>query len=271
MSLPWSLIPPRHHEPELMDAPGLPEAEVAAAYQVLRRVNRQLGNTRSMRHELDRLLTEDLGRDRDAWWSLSSASSMPGAPVRLLDLGSGSGDIPRDLAARLRCRSIDVQAVALDHDPTAVRLCRAGAVGELSVVRGDALRLPFGDGSIDLVAAVKFAHHFHGAGLDRLVDEMARVARHRVVVLDIRRHWLAYWGFVAWSRLWTRNRLVRYDGPLSVLRGFTSAELLATAGPSARPGPGPAAVSAFRWTIRRYAGFQIALVGRRMSRNSEKI
>ena len=44
------------------------------------------------------------------------------------------------------------------------------------------------------------------------------------MVLDIRRHWLAYYGFTAWSRVFTRNRLVRYDGPLSVLRGFTAAE-----------------------------------------------
>ena len=85
-----------------------------------------------------------------------------------------------------------------------------------------------------------------------LVAEMARVAQRRVIVLDIRRHWLAYWGFVAWSRLWTRNRLVRFDGPLSVLRGFTPAELM-------RGDDLPD----FEWTIRSYAGFQLALVGRR--------
>ena len=82
---------------------------------------------------------------------------------------------------------------------------------------------------------------------------MARVASRRVVVLDIRRHWLAYWGFVAWSRAFTRNRLVRYDGPLSVLRGFTDEELLATAAP----------LTAFEWTVRRSLGFQLTLVGRR--------
>jgi len=109
------------------------------------------------------------------------------------------------------------------------------------------------DGSIDLVTAIKFAHHFSGPALTRLVAEMARVARRRVIVLDIRRHWLAYWGFVAWSRLRTRNRLVRHDGPVSVLRAFTPAELIA---PTTH-------LTAFDWTIRSYAGFQLALVGRR--------
>jgi SAM-dependent methyltransferase len=218
-----------------MDAPGLPESEVAAAYQVLERVNHQLGNQRSMGRELRRFLAgEGSGVDR----------------VTLLDLGTGSGDIPRAIREALVSRGIVGVAIALDHDPTAVKLARREP---LDVVRGDALRLPFADGSIDLVTAIKFAHHFSGTALSCLVAEMARVARHRVIVLDIRRHWVAYWGFVAWSRIWTRNRLVRFDGPLSVLRGFTAAELLALTTP----------LPAFEWTVRSYLGFQLALVGRR--------
>jgi hypothetical protein len=79
------------------------------------------------------------------------------------------------------------------------------------------------------------------------------VARRRVLVLDIRRHAAAYWGFVAWSRVFTRNRLVRVDGPISVRRGFTVREL-------AEHGAG---VPGWRWEVRRYAGFQLALVGGR--------
>ena len=95
------------------------------------------------------------------------------------------------------------------------------------------------------MTAVKFAHHFRGPALALLISEMARVARRRVVVLDIRRHWLAYWGFVAWSRVFTTNRLVRHDGPLSVLRGFTPSELAEVAGP----------ITGFDWTVAPRAGF----------------
>jgi ubiquinone/menaquinone biosynthesis C-methylase UbiE len=218
-----------------MDAPGLPESEVADAYRVLRTINRQLGNLGSMRRELRRYLREE----------------GPGvAGVTLLDLGSGSGDIPRVLHEEFQRPPAGGTAIALDHDPTAVKLARGGG---LDVVRGDALRLPFADGSIDLVTAIKFAHHFHGVALTRLVAEMARVARRRVIVLDIRRHWLAYWGIVAWTRLRTRNRLVRFDGPLSVLRGFTAAELLDLT----------TTLNDFEWTVRPAAGFQLVLVGRR--------
>ena len=166
----------------------------------------------------------------------------------LLDVGSGSGDLPEAARDRLAGRGVPLLAIALDRDPTALALAaRAG----LPAIRADVLRLPLADRSIDLVTAVKFAHHFEGPALARLLAEMARVARHRVLVLDIRRHWLAYGGFRAWSLAFTRNRLVRHDGPLSVLRGFTSAELAGLA----------LGVPGFDWTLRHYAGFQLALVG----------
>jgi ubiquinone/menaquinone biosynthesis C-methylase UbiE len=234
------LVPDRRSDPELMDAPGLPADEVADAYAVLRRVNRHLGNNRVIDREVVRFLVED----------------PLGPVVSLLDVGSGSGDIPRRIAHRCDRLDLDrVVPIALDHDPVATAIAGASSSEGLpvQVVRGDALKLPFPDRSVDLVTAVKFAHHFEGQALARLLSEMARVARCRVIVLDIRRHWLAYWGFVAWSRVFTRNRLVRFDGPLSVLRGFTDEELTDPA----------SSIREFRWTVQRDLGFQISLIGKR--------
>jgi len=232
----WPPIPARRHDPEMMDAPGLPADDVAEAYRVLRRVNRQLGNRRTILRELRRFLRED----------------RPGpGPTTVLDLGSGSGDLAEAIRDDLARRAAPARVLTLDRDPIAAAESRR--LGSISA-RGDALRAPFADASIDLVTAVKFAHHFSGEALARLLAEMTRVARRRVVVLDIRRDWLAYWGFVAWSRAFTASRLVRHDGPLSVLRGFTPGELLALA----RPFDG------FSWTVRSAIGFQVALVGRRI-------
>lgn len=217
-----------------MDAPGLPPAEIADAYRVLRRVNRQLGNRRALGRELARFLRED----------------SPASPVALLDVGSGSADLLTTLRVAVERQGLAAVPVALDRDAVALDLA---ARDGLPAIRADALRLPFADQAIDLVTAVKFAHHFEGAGLSRLLAEMARVARRRVIVLDIERHWLAYAGFLAWSRLCTRNRLVRHDGALSVLRGFTTAELMEVARP----------LAGWSWIVRGYRPFQLALVGRR--------
>jgi SAM-dependent methyltransferase len=225
-----------------MDEPGLPEAEVAHAYRELGRVNRQFfGGRPILRRELARALAEDRPE--------------PGATVALVDVGSGSGDLASYAAQRLQGRGLRTLPIALDRDPTALKLAAASG---LHALRADALRLPLPDRSVDLTLAVKFAHHLHGPALARLLSEMARVSRRRVLVLDLRRSWAAYWGFVAWSRLFTRSRLVRHDGPLSVLRGFTSeelAELARSIEPNATP---------LTWSVRRHRGFQLALVGRRV-------
>lgn len=232
----FTLTPPRRDEPELMDAPGLPAAEVLEAYRVLRRVNRQLGNRDTVLREIRRLLDDEPET----------------GPIGSLDVGSGSGDIPEAIRGALGRVGRSGPTITVDHDPIAA--AESARLG-LGAVRGDALRLPFAAASIDLVTAVKFAHHFTGEPLSTLVGEMARVARRRVVVVDIRRHWLAYWGFKAWSRVFTRNRLVRYDGPLSVLRGFTPDELLDLVRP----------IAGFSWTVRSAPGFQLVLVGRRIA------
>jgi SAM-dependent methyltransferase len=233
-------VPRRRDDPELMDAPGLPEDEVEQAYRVLSRVNRQFfGGRPILRRELGRVMAED--------------RLVPGAEVALLDLGSGSGDLALFAARWLRRRGLRPSPIALDRDSTALRLARRSG---LLALRADALHIPLPDRSVDLTLAVKFAHHLRGPSLTRLMTEMARVSRRRVLVLDLRRSWVAYWGFVAWSRLFTRSRLVRHDGPLSVLRGFTPGELseLARAVEPSAPH--------ISWSIRCYHGFQLALAGK---------
>jgi hypothetical protein len=226
--------PARRHTRELMDSPGLPAAEVAEAYFVLSKINRHLGNARTVHREWCRFCADDLPDDH---------------PISILDVGSGMADLTKRIQQSARAQAIKLRAFAIDRDQTATVLASREVP---NVVRADALRLPFPDQSIDIVLAVKLAHHFEGSWLARLLDELTRVARRRVIVLDIRRHWLAYWGFVAWSSVCTRNRLVRHDGPVSVLRGFTPAELQALARGQRR----------FDWTVRSYAPFQLVLVGR---------
>jgi len=60
-----------------------------------------------------------------------------------------------------------------------------------------------------------------------VLRELQRVARLRVIVSDLRRSWLAAAGIWLASFPLRFHPISRHDGVLSVLRGFTAAELSA--------------------------------------------
>ena len=93
-------------------------------------------------------------------------------------------------------------------------------------VRGDGLRLPLADGSVDIAVCILTLHHFADDAAVALLREMARVARVGVVVSDLRRSLPAWWGArLLAATVWRHNPITRHDGPLSVRRSFTAGEL----------------------------------------------
>jgi ubiquinone/menaquinone biosynthesis C-methylase UbiE len=91
---------------------------------------------------------------------------------------------------------------------------------------GDALDLPFPDGSFDIAMASLFFHHLSNEDCVRVLAQMWRIARRRVIINDLHRHAIAYFSIRALTRLFSSSRMVRHDAPVSVRRSFRPAELL---------------------------------------------
>lgn len=142
--------------------------------------------------------------------------------VTLLDVGTGTGDIPERLRKEAARRGVSLQVIGLDGRMELVRATR-----ELPVpgVCGDALDLPFATRSFDFVIASQVLHHFTHDDAVRLVREMNRVARRRAVIADLRRSWVAVAGLWLVSFPLGFHRVSRHDGIVSILRGFESPEL----------------------------------------------
>jgi 2-polyprenyl-3-methyl-5-hydroxy-6-metoxy-1,4-benzoquinol methylase len=60
----------------------------------------------------------------------------------------------------------------------------------------------------------------------QILREMSRVARRRIFVIDLHRHPIAYFFYTTVGKLVLKNRLLRHDGALSILRSFKPDELL---------------------------------------------
>ena len=95
----------------------------------------------------------------------------------------------------------------------------------VKAIRGDALKLPFADKSFDYAICSLFTHHFRDEQVVAILNELARVARRRLFVIDLNRHPLAYYLYTTVGRIFLHNRLIREDGALSILRGFRPEEL----------------------------------------------
>ncbi|MFB3819312.1 MAG: methyltransferase type 11, partial [Candidatus Methylomirabilales bacterium] len=90
--------------------------------------------------------------------------------------------------------------------------------------------LPYASGSLHLALASLLLHHLEGEAPVRLLRELDRVSSRAAVVNDLRRGWLPLAATWLGLRLCSRDPLIRHDGPLSVRRAFTPAELLRLAG-----------------------------------------
>jgi SAM-dependent methyltransferase len=149
----------------------------------------------------------------------------------VLDVGSGSGDIPHAIVRDARARSVDVRVTCLDHSDAMIAIARRRTGGDpaLTFVRGEGERLPFADAAFDLVTCSLALHHFEPPAARELLREMRRVARITPIVGDLARSYLAYAGTWIFAHVTTRNRLTRHDAPLSVRRAYTPDEALALA------------------------------------------
>jgi SAM-dependent methyltransferase len=200
----------RSHELEHLDKGDYTPAEYEGCLAELRRVNRFLGDARALR----RSLLAEVERE-----GLKSFS--------VLDVGAGSGELLRTIASWARENDREALLVGLELNARSARAIReeSAAFASIRALRGDALRLPFADDRFDYAICSLFTHHFADEQVVRILNELGRVARRKVFVIDLHRHPLAYFLYTTVGRLFLHNRLIREDGALSILRGFRPREL----------------------------------------------
>ncbi|MBW3629235.1 MAG: methyltransferase domain-containing protein [Gemmatimonadetes bacterium] len=203
--------PERVRAPELMDAPEVDAAELERSLDDLERVNRWLGGSRVVLEALAPLLRRIDGED-----------------VRVLDVGTGSADIPIVLARRARKVGVAMRIVATDAHPSTVVVARRRAAGErtITVEQADALALPYPDGAFHFAMCHTAMHHFDPPEAVRVLAELGRVSTRAVLVTDLVRSWTGVAGVrLMAATIWRRHPVTRHDGPVSLRAAYTPAEL----------------------------------------------
>lgn len=158
---------------------------------------------------------------------------LAGGRQLLVDIGTGSGEVASRLAAAARRRDVDLLPVGVDRHLRHLLIGRRQGFAQRRVV-ADARALPFADGTVDWVASTLFFHHFDVPDNRQILDEMRRIARHGVVVADLRRSWIGRWVTRLVLRLLPMSEVARHDGRVSVEQAWSLAEVRALVAPSER-------------------------------------
>ena len=202
----------RRRAPERMDDPNVDRAELECSLRFIRMVNRRLGGVNAALGHLER-------------WSARWPADRP---IRLIDIGTGSADIPLAIVAWAARAGRRVHITGVDLHPTTVALARehVGDCPHVELVRADALRLTerYEVGAFDYAHAGMFLHHLDDVEVMTMLRVMDRLTTRGLIWNDLVRGTMEALSV----RVLTLGRpaIVRHDGIASVAAGFTRREAL---------------------------------------------
>ncbi|MCA3006365.1 MAG: methyltransferase [Planctomycetaceae bacterium] len=225
---------------EFMDDPDVDPVQLARALRYIRLVNRLLGGQSALLSSLRR-------------WS---AAWPAGRPVTLLDIATGSADLPIAARAWALKAGFDLRITAVDVHEKTLADARAQLAAQPPAIRDAITLLPadafdlverFGPASFDYVHAGLFLHHLPDLRALTMLRIMDRLARHGLIWNDLVRSRVAHLAI----RLLTLGQppIVRHDARVSVEAGFTRAEALDMAARLGLPAPRYRASLTYRFTL----------------------
>lgn len=216
--------------PELLDNDSGSPAEIAASLADLRQINRRFGGIATTAGMVEK-----------------TARHTGKKSLSLLEVAAGAGDVPQMVTQRMQRQGLQLNVTLLDRAPS--HLKNGGRRASPSAVAGDALALPFRDGSFDLVSSCLFVHHLSPEQVVAFVNEALRVCRNAVLINDLIRHRL-HWALIYAGMPLFHSRITRHDAVASVLRAYTVEEMQALLNRS----------QAARVEIRRHYLFRMGVV-----------
>jgi 2-polyprenyl-3-methyl-5-hydroxy-6-metoxy-1,4-benzoquinol methylase len=142
-------------------------------------------------------------------------------PLHIVDVGSGGGDLLRQIAGWALRRGLAVQLTGIDLNPYAARAAAESTPKELGIewVTGDALMYR-PERPVDIVVSSLMAHHLEDEEIIALLRWTEATAQVGWFINDLERSERSCRMFERLGRMVGWHRFVRHDGPVSFRRAF---------------------------------------------------
>jgi ubiquinone/menaquinone biosynthesis C-methylase UbiE len=192
---------------EMMDRPQPVSAELERDLERIRQLNRWFGSYQLVLGFIRRWIR-------------------PADSLRIVDLATGSGDIPRLIVDYARQVDANVKIDALDWQPATLEIATklSDDYPEISYRQANILEWN-PDKAYDIALCTLALHHFSREDAVRMLYRCREVSSRFVLVSDLRRSFWLIAGIYLLTALIFREPMTRYDARLSVLRAFSFSEM----------------------------------------------
>ena len=223
----------------MLDLDEAPYEEVRDSLNDVAIVNRYLSGYRVLLHHAGKFLKEHQ-LDR---------------PFTVLDAATGSADQPVALVRLARRLGVPIKITAIDINSKMLKMAKDEICEypEIRLVQCDLLALPFKDERFDLAVNNLSLHHFTWDNAVAILKSIYKSARLGFLVNDLHRSRIAHVIIFLLTRIFTRNRLTRYDAPVSVMNAFTPSEFRELA----------IQAKIYPFEIQRHFPYRIAFLGKK--------
>jgi 2-polyprenyl-3-methyl-5-hydroxy-6-metoxy-1,4-benzoquinol methylase len=148
-----------------------------------------------------------------------------GAPLSILDIACGHGDLLRAIRRWADRRGLRPTLQGIDLNPQGAAVAAAATPPGMAIeyITGDVFAyspamLP------DLIVTSQFTHHLTDGDVVKFLSWLESHAARAWFIADLHRHFLAYYGFPVLARIAGWHRIVRQDGQISIARSFRKAD-----------------------------------------------
>ncbi len=202
----------RSDQPEILDRPDIPFKDILINMQELNTINRLLGGHRITCKGVHEII---------------SASNLPCDHIwRICEIGCGNGNNITAIYKWCKANKIRAEFIGIDISEACIAAGEQSPAAAYTRFIASDYRLVTFDKKPDIIFSSLFCHHFSDEQLGNQLSWLHRNAGCGFFINDLHRHPLAFYSIRLLTRIFSRSYLVKYDAPLSVLRGFTRKEWL---------------------------------------------
>ncbi len=201
----------RSEQEEIMDDVGFQGAEMRSLLRDLKIVNKFLGGNAISLNGIENLLQN---QDKEKTFTI-------------LDIGCGDGELLRKCADFAKQKNYNFKLIGLDYNQNILDFAKKQSIGyhTINFYKVDVFLEEKLIPKCDIALCTLVLHHFSNTKIESLLKALVSKSDIGLVINDLERSKYAFNLFKVFSGVFLKTNTAKYDGLVSIARGFKKSEL----------------------------------------------